>query len=132
MGQSKTVSGVEMASGYAEHPNHKLSVGPASGRYLVKAGEQLIVETSAALALHEASYPVALYFARADADMALLTRTTHTTWCPFKGRAAYYSIGDDPALENAVWSYEDPFEEVGEIKDYLGFYTNKVTVTKAG
>ena len=59
--------------------------------------------------------------------MSLLERTDHATYCPYKGECAYYSIpiGGDRAL-NAVWSYEMPFPAVGQIKDHLAFYPNRV------
>ncbi len=128
MAISRTVSGAEYESGYADNPDHKIKIEPATGRFAVRAGGALIVDADAALILHEADYPPVYYFARKAADMTALRRTDHTTWCPFKGRASYFSIGDDPAFKNAVWSYEDPFEEVRAVKDRLSFYPNKAAV----
>ncbi len=128
MATSRTVSGAELNSGYADNPDHKLRIEPARGRFMVRAGGAMIVKTDAALILYEANYPPAYYFAPEAVDMKALRRSDHTTWCPFKGRASYFSIGDDPAFENAVWSYEDPFEEIGAIKGYLSFYPNKAAV----
>jgi uncharacterized protein (DUF427 family) len=67
---------------------------------------------------------VVQYIPRKDIGMALLQRTDYSTYCPYKGDCAYYSIplgGDRTA--NAVWTYEQPFDAVAEIKDYLAFYT---------
>ncbi len=59
--------------------------------------------------------------------MALLGRTDHATYCPYKGDASYFSIpvGSDRST-NAVWSYEAPFAPVATIKDYLAFYPDRV------
>jgi uncharacterized protein (DUF427 family) len=59
--------------------------------------------------------------------MSLLARTSHTTYCPYKGDCAYYSIpiGGERAV-NAVWSYEAPYAAVAAIKDYVAFYPNRV------
>jgi uncharacterized protein (DUF427 family) len=59
--------------------------------------------------------------------MAALTRSEHTTYCPYKGDASYYSIpaGGDRSL-NAVWTYETPFEAMAQIKDYVAFYPDRV------
>jgi uncharacterized protein (DUF427 family) len=67
------------------------------------------------------------YIPRADVDMALLTRSDHTTHCPYKGDASYFSIpaGGDRA-ENAVWSYETPHEAVAAIAGHVAFYPNRV------
>lgn len=132
MTTSKTVSGAEMESGYASRPDHKLLVKPADGAFFVIAGEMALAQNVKALVLEEGSYPPAFYFPREAVDMTLLRRTGHSTWCPFKGRASYFSIGDDPALENAVWSYEDPFLEIAEIKDHLAFYADKVAIKEKG
>lgn len=128
MAQSKTVSGAEFESGFADHPEHKLNVASARGPYTVHAGGALIARSNRALILTEADYPPVIYFEPDDVDKARLRRTDHTSWCPFKGRASYYAIGDDPALENAVWTYEDPFAEVGEIAGYFAFYPNKTLI----
>jgi uncharacterized protein (DUF427 family) len=64
---------------------------------------------------------------RSDADMSLLKRTDHQTHCPYKGDASYFSIvADGRSAENAVWSYEQPFPAVDEIKEYLAFYPDRV------
>ena len=59
--------------------------------------------------------------------MALLERTDHTTYCPYKGDRSYYSIplGGERSV-NAVWSYEAPYAAVAPIKDHLAFYPNRV------
>jgi uncharacterized protein (DUF427 family) len=77
--------------------------------------------------LREASYPAVYYIPRNDADMNLLTRTDHTTYCPYKGDCAYYSItpGGERAV-NAVWTYESPYAAVKEIVQHLAFYPDRV------
>jgi uncharacterized protein (DUF427 family) len=79
------------------------------------------------LTLREASYPAVQYIPRQDVNMSALSRSEHTSFCPYKGQASYYSIpaGGDRAL-NAVWTYETPFEAMNQIKDYLAFYSDRV------
>jgi uncharacterized protein (DUF427 family) len=88
---------------------------------------RVIADTKAALTLCEATYPPVLYIPRNDVDMALLERTDRSTYCPYKGECAYYSIphGGKRSV-NAVWTYEDPFAAVAEIKDHLAFYPDRV------
>ncbi|HEY1638403.1 MAG TPA: DUF427 domain-containing protein [Rhizomicrobium sp.] len=104
-------------------PDHPIAIAPTKGRVVVKAGSRIIAETHNALTLQEASYPPVQYIPRADADMTQLTRTAHTTYCPYKGDASYYSL---PNAENAVWSYEAPHPAMGVIKDHLAFYPDRV------
>jgi uncharacterized protein (DUF427 family) len=111
-------------AGTADHP---ITIEPTPGRVVVTLGERTIADSSNALTLREASYPPVYYIPRADVDMALMERTAHSTHCPFKGDASYYSIteGGDRSV-NAVWSYEAPFEPVAAIRDHLAFYPNRV------
>ena len=93
----------------------------------MKVGGALIADTREALTLKEASYAPVQYIPRKDVDMNLLQRTDHSTYCPFKGDASYYSIpsGGEKSV-NAVWSYENPYPAVGQIKDYVAFYPSRV------
>ena len=104
-------------------PDHPITIVPTPGRVVVKAGGRVIADTAHALTLQEASYPPVCYVPRADADMALLTRSSHATWCPYKGEASYYSLA---GAANAVWSYENPHPAVAAIKDHLAFYPDRV------
>jgi uncharacterized protein (DUF427 family) len=108
-------------------PNHPTSIEPNPSRVVVKVGGKIIADTSCALTLREASYPPAQYIPRRDVDMTALTRTEHTSYCPYKGDASYYSIpaGGDRS-SNAVWTYETPFGAMAQIKDYLAFYPDRV------
>jgi uncharacterized protein (DUF427 family) len=115
--------------------DHPIRIAPNPYRLRVRLGDKVVVDTKRALTLFEASYPGVHYVPRDDADMSLLTRTAHKTHCPYKGDAAYYTIGiDGRSAENAVWTYEQPFPEVAEIAGYLAFYPSKVEISeeKAG
>jgi uncharacterized protein (DUF427 family) len=109
--------------------DHPITVTPNPHRVVVTRGGKVIADTRSALVLKEASYPAVQYIPRADADFALLQRTDHATYCPYKGDASYFTIstGDAPA-ENAVWTYEAPYDAVAEIKDHLAFYPDQVEI----
>ena len=110
-------------------PDHPITIAANPSRVRVLAGDKVIADTTRALALKEATYPVVQYIPREDTDQSLLTRTTRSTHCPYKGDASYFTIqAPDTAIENAVWSYETPFPHMREITDYLAFYPNKVTI----
>jgi uncharacterized protein (DUF427 family) len=74
--------------------------------------------------------PVVYYIPRKDVKMERLVRTDHKTHCPFKGDASYYSLKDGP--ENAVWSYERPYDEMTAIRELLAFYPDKVETITTG
>ena len=108
-------------------PDHPISIEANPSRILVTVGGKVIADTSDALTLREASYPAVQYIPRWDVDMAALTRSEHTSFCPYKGEASYYSIpaGGDRSI-NAVWTYEAPFEAMKQIKEYVAFYPDRV------
>jgi uncharacterized protein (DUF427 family) len=108
-------------------PDHPITVTPARGRVTVIAAGRTIADTRVALILKEAAYPPVYYIPRKDVEMARLQRTTHQTYCPYKGECNYYSIplGGERSV-NAVWTYEAPYAAVAEIKDHLAFYPDRV------
>ena len=73
-------------------PDHPISIDANPSRVVVTVGGKVIADTRDALTLREASYPAVQYIPRRDVDMAALTRSEHTTYCPYKGDASYYSI----------------------------------------
>jgi uncharacterized protein (DUF427 family) len=90
---------------------------------------EVIAESRDALAMKEGDYPVVYYIPRADVKMDRLVRSSYRTHCPFKGDAAHFSLKN--GAENAVWSYEQPYDEMSVIKDLLAFYPNKVDVVSS-
>jgi len=108
-------------------PSHPITIERNPNRVVVSAGGRVVADTQDALTLREASYQPVQYIPRKDVDMALLVRTDHATYCPYKGDCAYFSIplGDERAT-NAVWSYEAPYAAVAVIKDHLAFYPDRV------
>jgi uncharacterized protein (DUF427 family) len=108
-------------------PDHPITITPNDSRVTIKVAGQTIADTTNALSLREASYGPVTYIPRADINMALLERTDHATYCPYKGDCAYYSIPAGGARSvNAVWTYETPYPSVAAIKDYMAFYPNRV------
>ena len=108
-------------------PDHPITIEPNPGRVVVTLGGRVIADTRAALTLREASYPPVQYIPRKDVDMAALARSATTTYCPYKGEAAYFSIpaGGERSVD-AIWTYEAPYDAVAEIKDHLAFYPDRI------
>jgi uncharacterized protein (DUF427 family) len=108
-------------------PDHPITIEANPKRVRVTHRGHVIADTRRAITLREASYPPVYYIPREDADMTLLKRTAHTSHCPYKGDAAYFSIAaGEPVSENAVWTYEQPYDAVAAIKGHLAFYPNRV------
>ena len=108
-------------------PDHPITIERDPSHVVVKVAGRVIADTRDALTLREAHYPPVFYIPRKDVDMALLERTDHSTYCPYKGNAAYFSIpqGGERAV-NAIWTYESPYPAVEPIRDHLAFYPDRV------
>ena len=76
--------------------------------------------------LHETGYLPVYYFPEEDLRGDLLEPSDHTTHCPFKGDASYWSVRvGDRVAENAVWSYPEPLKTAPPIAGYAAFYWDK-------
>lgn len=110
-------------------PDHAITTALNPKRVRISVGGEIIAETSRALTLKEAGYPAVQYIPRDHADLAKLKRTDHSTYCPYKGDASYFSIvSGGRTLENAIWTYETPYDSVKDIAGHLAFYPDKVTI----
>lgn len=119
--------------GYKQNPEHRIALAREAKHVRVVAAGATIAQSSDAITLRESAYPPVFYFPRRDVRMDNLVRTDHHTYCPYKGEASYFSIfAGGQTIENAVWSYEHPFDEMAEIKAYLAFYPRKVDLIDAG
>jgi len=108
-------------------PDHPITIERNPARVVVTVAGRVVADTRDALTLRESTYQPVQYVPRKDVDMTLLERTDQSTYCPYKGDCAYYSIhiGGDRSV-NAVWTYEAPFAAVAEIKDHVSFYPDRV------
>ena len=117
------------APGFKKYPEHRIETRPAGVRVRVTFRGEVIADSRDAILLEESKYPPVYYLPRKDVKMDRLARSSHRTHCPFKGDASYFSLVDGPA--NAVWSYEQPYDEMSVIKDRLAFYPDKVEAITA-
>jgi len=125
------------APGFAAKPDHRVDLAPARGqRVRVVFGGLPVADSVDAIALAETGHDLVYYIPRKDVRMELLSRTAHHTYCPYKGDCSYWTLAaNGRSAENAVWSYEHPYDEVIGIKEHLAFYGSKVdavTVEPAG
>lgn len=114
-------------------PDHPISIERNPQRVRVRFNGEVVADTTRALMLREASYAPVQYIPRDDVRMHLLRRSTHMTRCPYKGEANYFSISaGGRTMENAVWTYEHPYAQVGEIAGHVAFYPHKVDAIEEG
>ena len=110
---------------------HAITIEKNPNRITVTFNGTVLADTQSALVLKEGPLPPANYIPREDVQMSYLQRTDHSTHCPFKGDASYFSVSvNGKTAENAVWTYEAPIDSVAQIKDYVVFYPEKMDAIK--
>jgi uncharacterized protein (DUF427 family) len=107
-------------------PAHRILFEPHPRRYRAEIGGHVVLDTTGAHLLHESQILPVLYVPLQDFDGALLEPSDHTTHCPFKGDASYFSVrAGDRVVENAVWTYEQPLDEAAWLRGFASLYWDK-------
>ena len=107
--------------------NHKVETRKFHGRVRVMTAGHLIADSTDAVELSETGYPAVYYIPKNHIRMEFFTRSNRTTECPYKGTASYWSIPTATGkVTDAAWSYEDPLDEVADIKGHLAFDPMKI------
>lgn len=102
-----------------EGPAHLLYFEPYERRMRAKLDGETVIDTTAGMLLYESNIAPVLYVPEGDVRADLLERTDHTTYCPFKGDATYWTVG---SAENAIWGYEQPIESASFLLGYMAPY----------
>lgn len=104
-------------------PKHRIWFQEHPRRMRAQVAGRVVLDTLRGHLLHESNLPPRLYVPLDDFDREVLEATDHTTHCPFKGDASYYTVrvGDD-VRENAVWTYPDPKPEAAWLAPYASLY----------
>ncbi len=114
-------------SGFKSNPDYKITFEPSPRRVRVKFNGEWVADITNAHLLFETRHLPVYYFPRADVRLDLMAPTEHHTFCPYKGKASYWTIRvGDRISENAVWGYPDPYDEVAAIGDFVAFYWDRV------
>ena len=115
----------ERIVGHAADPYHRIDIRQASRHLVVRSGDRVIAGTTRPLALYESGFAPRWYVPRADVDETALSAAEGQTFCPYKGLASYYDIGD---VRRAAWAYEDAWPEVRRISGLMSFEPDKIPV----
>lgn len=111
---------------------HPITITPNPERVVVRCGDVVVADTTAALTLQESTFPAVQYIPFEDVDAAYLRRSDHWSYCPFKGDASYYDLViDGREIPHAVWVYEEPYDAMAQIKGHLAFYAHNVSFASA-
>jgi len=113
--------------GHQKMPDHKVVEQPLGERLQVAVDGEIVADSSDVIQVEEDGNPRRYYFPRTGVRMDRLERSAKTTKCPFKGTAKYFSIDvNGRKLPDAVWTYEEPYDEHLGLTERLAFYEEKV------
>ena len=113
--------------GHREHPEHKVLEKRIHDRIKASVGNDVLADSSDVIKVEEDQAQGRYYFPRSDVRMDRLERSATTTKCPYKGVAHYFHVRTNGGrLEDAVWTYEEPYDEHRDLKDRLAFYDDKI------
>lgn len=104
---------------------HPITVTPTGRHVTVTVDGAVVAETDDAVTLQESSYPAVQYIPRDDVVPSALVRSETTSYCPYKGEASYYHVGN---VQDAVWAYERPYPAVAQIAGRVAFYPDKARI----
>jgi len=100
----------------------------ASSRHVeVQFGGQSVADSRKALRVLETAGPPVYYVPAGDVRMDLLRPVDRTTFCEWKGSASYYDVVvDGRTARRAAWTYPEPTEPFGELRDHIAFYPGRM------
>lgn len=115
----------ERIVGHAADLYHRIDIRKTSRHLVVRDGDRVIADTQHPLALYESGFAPRWYVPRGDIDTSALTPVEVQTFCPYKGLASYYDIGQ---RKRAAWSYLEAWPEVAAVSGWVSFEPDLVEV----
>ncbi|WPZ36973.1 DUF427 domain-containing protein [Thalassobaculum sp. OXR-137] len=122
-------TGTNPAPGFAKKPEHRVHLTPAAKRVVVNLGGETVADSLAAILCEETGHDPVYYVPMVDTRADAFTPTARSSYCPYKGKASYWSIAaGGTKAENAAWSYDLPYDECAALAKHVAFYGDKVEV----
>lgn len=116
------------APGFVKYPDKKIVLEPLRSAVTVTADGTELARSDDALVMREGDYAPVIYVPFSGIEFANLKRSDTSTHCPFKGDASYWQVADDAGGTDVMWSYENPYDEMVQIKGYAAFYGDRVKI----
>jgi uncharacterized protein (DUF427 family) len=115
------------APGWEKKPEHRVDLHPDKSHVRVKFAGKVIADSTETLRVEETGHGPVYYIPAKDMALDVMKKTEHTTYCPFKGTASYWTVKvGDSSAENAIWGYETPYDETKALAGYYAFYDNRI------
>lgn len=119
----------QVESAWPSHPDYRIDINPCPYVGQVWFGDRLLAESENCLIVTETDHVDRLYFPESDVTWTQFTATEHTTVCPFKGMATYWTLTvDEHTIENVAWTYPTPLTEVAGVAGHVSFFDDQLRV----
>lgn len=123
----------EVIQGHPRDPFHRVDARASSRHVRVGYERMVLAGSRRPVFVYETMLPVRTYLPREDVDFGLLEPTNHSTVCPYKGTASYWSIkGAGVRGENIAWSYQQPLQDASRLAGLIAFSGERTTITVEG
>jgi len=100
---------------------------PSDELVLITQGGEVVARSTRAVRVLETSHPPTYYVPAADFADGALRASAGTSWCEWKGRAAYLDVvGGGAVAAAAAWTYPDPVEAYRLLRDHVAVYPGRV------
>lgn len=110
-------------------PIPKLTIAPADGTWVVRAGGAVIGESTSAMELSENGGDSVIYFPREDIGMAFLEDSPSFATSRTLGRARFFNVvTKSTVIADVAWSYDTPSEGAERIAGLIAFDSARVAV----
>jgi uncharacterized protein (DUF427 family) len=121
----------EEVHGHLRDPFHRIDARRSSRHVVVRRDDEVLAESSRPIVVSETGFPNRFYLPVTDVRTELLTSSTTSTHCPYKGWTTYWSLRDGTASDVA-WSYDDPFSDVAIAAGHVSFLADEITTEVDG
>ena len=92
-------------------------------RIVIEHRGRIVADTRTAVRTLETSHPPSYYIPRADIATGMLRRAGGSSFCEWKGTAAYWDVVvEDAVLPSVGWSYATPTPPFASLRDHVAFY----------
>jgi len=118
----------EQVFGHPHDPYSRIDILRSSRNVKVSVAGEVLAESSRPVILFETGLPVRYYLPREDVRLDALRSSETTSYCAYKGEAAYWAYGD----EDIAWTYEAPLREAEPVRDLVCFFNEKTDVELDG
>ena len=99
----------------------------SSAAIRIEFGGQVLVETGRSYRVLETSHPPVHYVAISDVAPEALRPVERTSFCEWKGAAAYFDVVLGSRAESeAAWTYRTPDPAFAALVDHVAFYPSRM------